>query len=162
MTVELLNRLSLFSFIGAGLLFLFAIALFFLLDIPKVFGEVTGRTAKKSIERIKQHNADSSTGRVGYADPSKLASHTKVDQSGKIRMGTEKFVTSSLAPTNNGETTLLDEVSNETTLLTENQLNAVPSAVEETTLLASPQPVMTVPFELIEELTAYYEAEMIE
>ena len=56
MTVEMLNTLSFASFIASGVMFLTAVALFFLLDIPKVVGEVSGKTAKKSIQQIQKHN----------------------------------------------------------------------------------------------------------
>ena len=53
MTVEMLNTLSFASFIASGVMFLTAVALFFLLDIPKVVGEVSGKTSKKSIQQIQ-------------------------------------------------------------------------------------------------------------
>lgn len=56
MTVELLQLLSLVSYILAGVLFLTAVALFFLLGVPKLFGDVTGSTARKAIESIRQQN----------------------------------------------------------------------------------------------------------
>ena len=59
MTVELLKTLSFVSFILAGVLFLAAAALFFLLRVPRLFGDVTGATARKAIENIRQQNAES-------------------------------------------------------------------------------------------------------
>ena len=50
MTVELLQIISLVSFIIAGVLLLLGIALFFLLDVPKLYGDISGRTAKKAIQ----------------------------------------------------------------------------------------------------------------
>lgn len=44
----------------AALIFLIiAIALFFLLKIPRVFGEMTGRNAKKAIDEMMEENAKS-------------------------------------------------------------------------------------------------------
>ena len=121
MTVELLQTLSLVAYIAAGVLFLVAVALFFLLDVPKLYGDVSGRTAKKAIEAIRQQNE--SSGNKAYkpsavnAERGKLTD--KITQSGRLQsqtaglpvsVGTEKFATSTLAPRPN-ETTVLAETS---------------------------------------------------
>ena len=128
MTVELLQTLSMVAYIAAGVLFLVAVALFFLLDVPKLYGDVSGRTAKKAIEAIRQQNE--STGNKAYkpsavnAERGKLTD--KITPSGRLQsqtaglpvsVGTEKFATSTLAPQPN-ETTVLESESNETTVLT--------------------------------------------
>ena len=56
MSVELLQTLSLTSYIIAGVLLLMSVALFFLLDIRKVIGDVTGSTARKAINSIREQN----------------------------------------------------------------------------------------------------------
>ena len=127
MTVELLQTLSLVAYIAAGVLFLVAVALFFLLDVPKLYGDVSGRTAKKAIEAIRQQNE--STGNKAYkpsavnAERGKLTD--KITQSGRLQsqtaglpvsVGTEKFATSTLAPQSN-ETTVLDGPAGETSVL---------------------------------------------
>ena len=127
MTVELLQTLSLVAYIAAGVLFLVAVALFFLLDVPKLYGDVSGRTAKKAIEAIRQQNE--SSGNKAYkpsavnAERGKLTD--KITQSGRLQsqtaglpvsVGTEKFATSTLAPQPN-ETTVLAEPANETSVL---------------------------------------------
>lgn len=56
MTVELIQTLSYVAFGIAGLLLLVSIALFFLFDVPKLIGDVSGATAKKAIENIRQQN----------------------------------------------------------------------------------------------------------
>lgn len=141
MTVELLQTLSLVAYIVAGVLFLVAVALFFLLDVPKLYGDVSGRTAKKAIEAIRQQNE--STGNKAYkpsavnAERGKLTD--KITQSGRLQsqtaglpvsVGTEKFATSTLAPQPN-ETTVLEGSTNETTVLT----GTLPIDGGETTLL---------------------------
>lgn len=143
MTVELLQTLSLVAYIAAGVLFLVAVALFFLLDVPKLYGDVSGRTAKKAIEAIRQQNE--STGNKAYkpstvnAERGKLTD--KITQSGRLQsqtaglpvsVGTEKFATSTLAPQSN-ETTVLEGTTNETTVLT----GTLPSEGGETTLLVN-------------------------
>ena len=140
MTVELLQTLSLVSFIIAGVILLIGIALFFLLDVQKLYGEISGRTAKKAIEAIRQQNE--STGNKAYkpsavnADRGKLTdkiTHTgsiigKTSGSG-ISVGTEKLHTDVLAAKAN-ETTVLEQPAGETTVLAASQ-----SSVGETTVL---------------------------
>ena len=59
MAVETLQTMSLVAFIAAGILFLIAVACFFLFNIPKIIGEVTGSTARKAIENIRKQNEQS-------------------------------------------------------------------------------------------------------
>lgn len=127
MSVELLQTLSLALYIVAGVLFLVGIALFFLLDVPKLYGDVSGRTAKKAIEASRQQNE--STGNKAYkpsavnAERGKLTD--KITPSGRLQsqtaglpvsVGTEKLNTSALTSQSN-ETTVLAEAANETTVL---------------------------------------------
>lgn len=143
MTVELLQIISLVSFIIAGVLLLLGIALFFLLDVPKLYGDISGRTAKKAIEAIRQQNE--SSGNKAYkpsavnAERGKLTD--KISHSGSvvgktsgsgISVGTEKLHTDVLTAKAN-ETTVLNNGSSETTVL-EHQGGA-----GETTVLAQNQ-----------------------
>ena len=52
MTVETLQMLSTVAYVLAGVFLLAAIAIFFLLDIRSVIGDVTGATARKAIRHI--------------------------------------------------------------------------------------------------------------
>lgn len=143
MTVELLQTISLVSFIIAGVLLLLGIALFFLLDVPKLYGDISGRTAKKAIEAIRQQNE--SSGNKAYkpsavnAERGKLTD--KISHSGSvvgktsgsgISVGTEKLHTDVLTAKAN-ETTVLNNGSSETSVL-EHQGGA-----GETTILAQNQ-----------------------
>lgn len=127
MTVELLQTLSLVAYLVAGVLFLVAVALFFLFDVPKLYGDISGRTARKAIEAIRQQNQ--SSGNKAYkpsavnAERGKLTD--KITQSGRLQsqtaglpvsVGTEKFATSTIHPQLN-ETTVLNQTINETTVL---------------------------------------------
>ncbi len=128
MTVELLQTLSLVAYIVAGIFLLVAIALFFLLDVPKLYGDVSGRTARKAIENIRLQNE--SSGNKAYKPSAVNAERGKltdrITQSGRlesqstasdIHVGTEKFATSMLAPQSLDETVMAGQV-NETTILT--------------------------------------------
>lgn len=141
MTIELLQTLSLISYVSAGILLLAGIALFFLLDVPKLYGEVSGRTAKKAIEAIRQQNE--STGNKAYKPSSVNAARgkltDKITPSGKLEsttaslpvsVGTEKFATSEMRMQAN-ETTVLSETVNETTVLME----GISANLGETTVL---------------------------
>jgi hypothetical protein len=152
MSVELLQTLSLALYIVAGVLFLVGIVLFFLLDVPKLYGDVSGRTAKKAIEAIRQQNE--STGNKAYkpsavnAERGKLTD--KITQSGRLQsqtsglpvsVGTEKLDTSTLMPQSN-ETTVLAEAANETTVLEQSAgettvLTGTISLAGETTVLVN-------------------------
>lgn len=127
MSVEVLQTLSLALYIVAGVLLLVGIALFFLLDVPKLYGDISGRTAKKAIEAIRQQNE--STGNKAYKPSAVNAERgrltDKITHSGRLQsqttglpvsVGTEKLDTATLIPRYN-ETTVLAETVNETTLL---------------------------------------------
>ena len=115
MSIDVLQACSIGFWVAAGIFFLTAVALFFLMDIPKLYGEISGRTARKAIEQIRKHNAEALTGDIAGA-------HT----GSGVR--TEKFSTATLAPeTEAGATTILAETgattvlaeSGVTTMLTE-------------------------------------------
>ncbi len=146
MTVEMLQTLSLAAYIIAGVLFLVAIALFFLLDILKVYGDISGRTAKKAIEAIRQQNE--STGNKAYKPSAVNAKRgkltDKITPSGRLKertaglpinVGTEKISTSRLTPKTN-ETIVLNELTNETTVLKDDSI----AETGDTTLLVDGEP----------------------
>lgn len=147
MTVEMLQTLSLVGYILSGVSFAAVVALFFLLKIPQVIGEISGSTAKKAIERIRLQNETS--GDKAYKPSVVNASRGKVtdkiSKSGKLyaksedigahahteKIGTQKF---DVSLTN--ETTVLADDDNSTTVLRE--------AASETTLLETAAGVTTV------------------
>ena len=104
MSIDVLQACSIGFWVAAGIFFLTAVALFFLMDIPKLYGEISGRTARKAIEQIRKHNAEALTGDIAGA-------HT----GSGVR--TEKFSTATLAPeTAMGATTVLAEAGATTVL----------------------------------------------
>ena len=142
MTVETIQLLSLIAFITAGVLFLLAIALFFLFNVPKVFGEVSGSTARKAIESIRQQNEQ--TGNKAYRPSPVNAERGKITDritpSGKLEhrignagvsVGTAKLPTDELQAAAD-ETTILEVGADETTVLT--------ADTGETTVLNNTQP----------------------
>ena len=129
MSVEQLQTLSLVSYIIAGVLVLAAIALFFLLDIKKVIGDVTGATARKAINTIREQN-EASGDKAYKPSPVNAARGKltdKISPSGRLQPqtagiggspGTEKFDTTKLMPPIE-EATVLDNTVSDTTVLSE-------------------------------------------
>ncbi len=151
MTIESLNTLSIVFFVCAAVFLITGVVLFFVLDIISVYGDLSGRTARKAIERMRKENEES--GNKAYK-PSPVNEKRgrltdKMSESGRIisrqvgmnvNVGTQKLATDELAPDNNSSTgsnettVLVNESVNETTLL----VNDAP-ANETTILVAEPQ-----------------------
>ncbi len=123
MSIDVLQTCSIGFWVAAGIFFLTAVARFFLMDIPKLYGEISGRTAKKAIEQIRKHNAEALTGDI-----------TGVHTGSGVR--TEKFSTATLAPeATAGATTVLAEAG-ATTMLAEAGATTVLAEAGATTMLA--------------------------
>ncbi len=135
MSIDVLQTCSIGFWVAAGVFFLTAVALFFLMDIPKLYGEISGRTARKAIEQIRKHNAEALTGDIAGV-------HT----GSGVR--TEKFSTATLAPeAETGATTVLAEVGattvlaevGATTVLAESGATTVLAEAGATTMLTEPE-----------------------
>lgn len=146
MTIESLNTLSIVFFVCAAVFLITGIVLFFVLDIISVYGDLSGRTARKAIERMRKENEE--TGNKAYK-PSAVNEKRgrltdKMSESGRIisrqvgmnvNVGTQELDTNDLMPTQTNETTVLvNENANETTILVNE-----PPANETTILVAEPQ-----------------------
>lgn len=121
MSIDVLQTCSIGFWVAAGIFFLTAVALFFLMDIPKLYGEISGRTARKAIEQIRKHNAEALTGDIA-------SSHT----GSGVR--TEKFSTATLAP---------ETVAGATTVLAEAGATTVLAETGATTMLTEPEHLQT-------------------
>lgn len=53
---DMLTVISIGSFVAAGVFLVIAIVLFFVFRIPSVLGDLSGRNAKKSIEKMRKSN----------------------------------------------------------------------------------------------------------
>ncbi len=140
MTYETYHLIFIISAILCGIMVVVSVLLFIALKIPKVIGDLTGSTARKAIEDIRNQNE--STGNKTYKssmvnkERGKLTD--KISQSGNLisnasnslvgAMSTEKIASQQLT---SEETTVLS-VDNETTVLSEDIL----FASDETTLLS--------------------------
>lgn len=75
-TAEILSLISLISYIVAGVSFVLAVFFWFFFGIPSVIGDLSGRTAKKSIARKRAHNERS--GGKGYQPSTTNANRGKL------------------------------------------------------------------------------------
>lgn len=166
-----------YIFIGAailcGVMLITSVLLFILLKIPKVIGDLTGRTARKAIENIRNQNESSGdkTYRSSPVNKERGKLTDKISPSGRLMrnptdmlggaMATEKIGTQQLAPEETtvldagNETTVLD-AGNETTVLT-GQLD---SPAAETTVLSQVDAMNSV-FEIEYEITYIHTNEVI-
>ena len=157
-----------YIFIGAailcGAMIVTSILLFILLKIPKVIGDLTGRTARKAIENIRNQNESSGdkTYRSSLVNQERGKLTDKISPSGRLirnptdllggAMATEKIGTQQLV---SDETTVLDS-GNETTVLT----GELENSGNETTLLSQTDISNNV-FEIEYEITYIHTNEII-
>lgn len=136
MSIELLQTLSLASYVLGGVMLLAAIAIFILLDIKKVVGDITGSTARKAIEDIRHQNesSDNKAYKPEHTHNERGKLTDKMTSSGRLisnamevsgSPSTEKFDTEKLT-SQAGETTVLSttldysvQSSGETTVLSQ-------------------------------------------
>lgn len=113
MSIGLQETLSIVAFILAGLFFLTAIVLFFVLRIPNVVGYLTGANRQKAIDSIRNKNVNKHD-----LDSGELAAYGTV--SGNLSM-TQKISTARLNDLNGkaGELTTVLNEGNATTVLSQ-------------------------------------------
>ena len=144
-TADILAKVSLASYIIAGVLLVIAIFLWFFFKIPSVMGDLSGRTAKKSIEKMRQTNA-------GSGNKSYRSSATNVAR-GKL---TETMAPPPITPAApQPQAPIAESAHPETTLLADNKADTYVSAPTDlldnaTTLLSTeelpapvPRPIRT-------------------
>ncbi len=95
--VNLFHGIFVYCGIAALLLLAVAVALFFLLKIPQVFSEITGRGAKKAIEEMEGEGAISR--RIGEDGRKKRKGLTGALGTGKLRRNTGNLRRSVSSPT---------------------------------------------------------------
>ena len=79
---DTLSNISLITFILSGVFFVVAIILFIVFNIPDVLGDLTGRNAKKTIERIRKDNTKSNKKKSDYTYSKKREVLIKQDDYG--------------------------------------------------------------------------------
>lgn len=141
MTYEVYRYIFIISTIVCAVMFLVTILLFFLLKIPHVIGDLSGRTAKKAIDDIRQHNMSANTGNIKSVELT-----DKITASGRLmarrndsgdkytdKISTEKLIEDNKLGSN--ETSVLNS-GNETTVLTNNNETTILNGNETTVLSA--------------------------
>ena len=145
MTYDVYRYIFIGAAVACGVFLLTSILLFFTLRIPKVIGDLTGRTARKAIENIRMQNelSGDKTYQSSKVNLERGKLTDKISQSGRLlTLGdspfgtgviTEKISTQELpVDDGTGETEVLS--SEETTLLSAGETTVLSAEVGETTL----------------------------
>lgn len=98
MMADTLTVISIGSFVAAGVFLVIAIVLFIVFKIPSVLGDLSGRNAKKSIEKMRKNNER--TGNKSYSPSITNVERGKITETIKVHRRTNGFGS-------NGETGLL-------------------------------------------------------
>lgn len=142
MSVETLQYIELAAYIVAALFLIAAIVLFFVLKIPAVVGDLTGSTARKAIESIRQQNENAAnadknknpTVSPTYSEMNKTSATSRMKKkSGAAPGATMKMATNELT----NQAMAAAEAANATTVLAADQLPMEDSGA--TTVLTADQ-----------------------
>lgn len=178
MTYEMYRSIFLWAAVACGVLFVVTLTLFFVLRIPKIVSDLSGRTARKGIENIRMQNEQ--TGDKTYrSSPVNLQRGKltdKISPSGRLvpradtPFGTgtitQKISTQKIPQNGGNETTVLPD-GNETTVRADettvlNEQPTPPNAYYgETSVLNMPVQTAQI-FEVEYEITFIHTAEVIE
>lgn len=129
MTYDVYRYIFLGAAAGAGVMLVLSAVLFFALRIPRVISDLTGRTAKRAIEKIRQLNEQ--TGNKAHNSSAVNLERgnvtDKISGSGRLirrsvpkyatGMITEKISTQTLYPASEGEQTTVLQTQEQTTVL---------------------------------------------
>lgn len=153
MSVEGLQALSSGFLIASGILFIVAVALFFIFNVPKLISEVTGIAERKGVAAIRERSEHSETGSTKTKTEisgqlSENSVKTKPSDIDSVSPGTVKLATKKLVPFK--ETTVLNSMSATDDTEQNNQEYLLP--------VLNPNAVFTV----IEEFSFTSSAEIIE
>lgn len=87
MSVEWLQLLSTAAYVASAVMFLTAVLLFFVFKIPKIFGDISGITARKTIESIKLESKGTDGGNLKKTGKINLGRkmHEAMTPSGNLR-----------------------------------------------------------------------------
>lgn len=145
MTYEVYRYIFIGGAILAAIMFIISVILFIVLKIPSVIGDLSGATARKAIEDIRNQNENTGdkTYKSSAVNKERGKLTDKISPSGNLiknpsggiwgAMATEKISTQKLAEDASNETTVLG--SNETTVLGGNETTVF--SANETTVLGS-------------------------
>lgn len=86
-TADILSMVSVISYILAGVFLVLAVIFWFVYKIPKVVGDLSGRTARRSIEKMRQKNAAASASQPVVSHPQAAAPKAQTPQPQKKTVG---------------------------------------------------------------------------
>lgn len=150
MTYEMYRYLSLGAGIACGIMVVVSLVLFFTLQIPKVIGDLTGRTARRAIEDIRKQNEQTGnkTYRSSLVNLRRGKLTDKITPSGRLESRnttpfgtgviTEKISNQGLSDMQSAEDTTVLYAESETTVLSASpapEAASVPQLCTETTVL---------------------------
>lgn len=151
---------------ASGIFFVAAVVIFFVLGIPAVIGDLSGRTARRAIEDIRNRNE--STGEKAYKSSAANINRGKLTQKiSTMKLDAAGGETTVLEAEANNETTVLKtEAGNETTVL-KSEVNSEttvlePRADNETTVLSGGEVTDAGKVTVIAELMFAQSTEIVE
>ena len=141
MTSEMYRYIFLATLIASCLMAVLSVVLFFVLNIPKIIGDLSGRTARKAIADIRKQNEESGDKTFGTSEVNRERGKLtdKISPSGRLEpRGDNPFGTGKITEQLSGE----QLGSNETTVLGgANETTVLGGAGETTVLSAAPAAV---------------------
>lgn len=129
MTYETYRYIFMIAAILCGVMIVVSAVLFFVLHVPELIGDLSGSTARKAIQDIREKNEKSGdkTYKTSAVNRGRGKLTDKISPSGKIHSMTQapldtgvvttKIATQQLTTEPSNETTVLEQWSNETTVL---------------------------------------------
>lgn len=162
MTYEIYRYIFLGGAILAGIMLVVSVLVFILLKIPTVIGDLTGANARKAIENIRSQNESTGnkTYRTSVVNRERGKLTDKITPSGRLIKNVSENLHGAMATEKIGTQQLQSEdVTNETTVLTDVAETTVLSGANETTLLTSPESSQS--FVVEYEITYIHTAEEI-
>ncbi len=132
MNAEILQIISIAAFILEGILLAIAVLLFFILDVPSLTNDLSGKTAQRQILKLREQNRQKEDRNEDRLLFESYAGKTDV---------TAKFPKNEMRAE---ETTMLELPEQETTLLKDTEGTTVLAAEEETTLLSDKNLILNV------------------
>lgn len=154
---EVLSIISIVSFVLAGVFLILAVLFWIKFGIPKIIGDLTGRTAKASIAKMRVNNEK--TGVKSFKPSSENIKRNKLTETAsgfnKTEEATEKLDLSSTQP----ETEILSD--NKADVLETDMLNMETSLLNENKTENPIAHTNSVNIEIIDELTFIHTDEVI-
>ena len=104
------QHIALYCAIAAGVFLVLTIILFLVLKIPQVFGELTGRTARKAVQEMTENHPQSGKLQKKNVSPAKKKTSRKDKKTEKPEEQESEAETAVLGQNDLMETTVLDAV----------------------------------------------------